>query len=117
MSVTLNQTIFLLLLITIGYILVKLGLLQENTEKILSKLENYVFIPALVLGTFIDNFTLQKLMGAKDILLVSFIIELVVIPISFLLGARLHKGRIYKKDFSLWIVFFEFWIYGKCNCK
>ncbi len=112
MSVTLNQTIFLLLLITIGYILVKLGLLQENTEKILSKLENYVFIPALVLGTFIDNFTLQKLMGAKDILLVSFIIELVVIPISFLLVRVCTKDEYIRRIFLYGLCFSNFGFMG-----
>ena len=47
-SATLNQTAFLFGLIIIGYILVKCKVLPENSAAVLSKLENTVFIPALV---------------------------------------------------------------------
>lgn len=57
---TLNQMGFLMLLILLGYILVKLGFLEDFAAKILSKLENYLFIPALVLSTFISNFTVKS---------------------------------------------------------
>lgn len=58
-STTLNQTFFLFGLIVIGYILVKLEVLPENSASVLSKLENNVFIPALVMKTFIENFTIN----------------------------------------------------------
>ena len=56
---TLNQMGFFMLLIAVGYILVKFNLVEEGGTKILSKLENYLFIPALVLSTFISNFTVK----------------------------------------------------------
>ncbi len=50
---TLNQTAFLFSFIIIGYFLAKWKVLPDNSSVVLSKLENTVFIPALVMGTFI----------------------------------------------------------------
>ena len=57
---TLNQMGFLMLLIFLGYILTKFNFLEDVGAKILSKLENHLFIPALVLSTFITNFTVES---------------------------------------------------------
>ena len=57
---TLNQMGFLLLLIAVGYILVKFGFMGDEGAKVLSKLENYIFIPALVLSTFMSGFTVKS---------------------------------------------------------
>ena len=74
--------------------MVKFKLLPENAESILSKLENYIFIPALVMGTFMNNFTAEKLISAKNIMIGSVIIELIVIPISILLVHLCSKSDI-----------------------
>ena len=58
---TLTQTAFLLSFILMGYLLSRMKIVPENTQAVLSKLENWVFIPALVLGTFISNFNVEKL--------------------------------------------------------
>ncbi len=100
-STTLNQMTFLFVLMVIGYILVKLKLVPENTETVLSKLENYIFIPALVMGTFISHFTVEKLVAAKDLLLGSLLIELIVIPVS-ILCARLCAKDKYIRDIYLY---------------
>ncbi|MBR3863110.1 MAG: hypothetical protein IKM42_05600 [Clostridia bacterium] len=47
---TLNQIAFLFTLIAAGYILAKLGILPEGAAKVLAKLENTIFIPALVMA-------------------------------------------------------------------
>lgn len=79
---TFSQMAFLFLLIAIGYILAKFKLVPDSTEGALSKLENYVFIPALVMGTFMNNFTIDKIASAKDVLIGSILIEVVVICVS-----------------------------------
>ncbi|MBO5909690.1 MAG: hypothetical protein J6Q67_08095 [Clostridia bacterium] len=56
---TLNQMGFLILLIAAGYVLAKWDFVEGAGAKILSKLENYLFIPALVLSTFMGNFTVK----------------------------------------------------------
>ena len=71
-ATTLNQTLFLFGLIVIGYILVKTKVLPENSASILSKLENTVFIPALVMKTFIENFTVERISVAWKLLYAVF---------------------------------------------
>ena len=55
-TTTLSQMAFLFLLIILGFVLTKRELLPKTAAGILSKLENYIFIPALVLKTFFENF-------------------------------------------------------------
>ena len=81
---TLNQTSFLFGLIIIGYILVKCKVLHENSASVLSKLENNVFIPALVMGTFIENFTVERICAAWKLLAVSFTIAFLAIPFAII---------------------------------
>ena len=61
-----NQMIYLFALILIGYLLTKLKAIPEGTAKALSRLESMLFIPALVLSTFIKNFTADKFEAYKD---------------------------------------------------
>lgn len=68
-STTLNQMSFLFLLILLGFLLTKKGFLPQAAAGILSKLENYIFVPALVLKTFIENFTVKKLGSAGSMFL------------------------------------------------
>ncbi len=52
---TLTQMLVMFCFILAGYVLNKLKLLPENTATVLSKLENYFLVPALVLDTFMTN--------------------------------------------------------------
>ncbi len=87
----LNQTGFLVLLIAIGYILVRLKIIPDSAATILSKLETFLFVPALLIGTFISNFTVDKLSTAKTLLIASVIFELIVILLSYLILYRTIK--------------------------
>ena len=57
---TLSQTAFLFSLIIVGYVLAKFKLIPESSASVISKLENLLFVPALVTGTFITNFTVEN---------------------------------------------------------
>lgn len=59
-NATISQMVFLFFLVVIGYILSRFKLIPENAETTLSKLENYIFIPALIMGTFVKNLTCRK---------------------------------------------------------
>ena len=90
-ATTLNQIAFLFGFIVMGYVLVKLKVLPENSAAVLSKLENTVFIPALVMGTFIENFTLERIGAAWKLLSVSFIIACIAIPFAILISKLITK--------------------------
>lgn len=61
---TLGQMATLGLYIAVGYLLVRLRLLPAESASVLSRLETYVFVPALLLGTFTQNFTPDRLSSA-----------------------------------------------------
>ena len=94
---TLNQTAFLFTFIISGWALAKAGVVQQNSATVLSKLENCLFIPALVMGTFIENFTVDRLGEMWRFMAISVAIELVVIPISIFLPKLLSKDSYLQK--------------------
>ncbi|MBE6597406.1 MAG: hypothetical protein E7641_07030 [Ruminococcaceae bacterium] len=111
-TATINQMAFLFALIALGYILAKLKVIPQNSETVLSRLENYLFIPCLVLGTFINNFTVQKLSSAGKLLLGSIAIEAVVIPVSILLVKLCAKDKYTRNIFLYGLAFSNFGFMG-----
>lgn len=100
-TATLNQMAFLFTFIVIGYILSKMKLISDGAAGILSKLENYVFIPALVLGTFISNFTTEKLSTSWKLIVGCLVLEIVVIAVSMVAVRLVAKGK-YIQDIYLY---------------
>ena len=88
---TLNQMAFLFTLILIGYLLVKFGCVTQDSAKTLSKLENIVFVPALIMGTFIENFTTETFSTAWKFMLMSLILAVACIPLAFFVGKLCYK--------------------------
>lgn len=88
-----NQMIFLFLLILIGFFLSKYNVLPDGTAKILALLENNVLIPALVAGTFISNFTVDKLQTAGKLLGFSSLWLIALIPFSILIPKWIVKDE------------------------
>lgn len=103
---------FLFSLILAGYILVKFKFLPEGSESVLSKLENYLFIPCLVLGTFIGNFTVDKLSSAGLLLLFSIGIEVVVVAVSLLLTRLIAKDKYTRNIYLYGLCFSNFGFMG-----
>ena len=90
---TLNQTMYLFMFIIIGYVLCRFKFMPENSGSILAKLENYIFMPALVMGTFIDKFTIDNLQTTGKVFIDSTIAELVVIVIAVILSKLIIKEK------------------------
>ena len=102
---TINQMGFLFSFILIGYMLSKAKLIPDNAQTTLSKLENYLFIPALVLGTFIDNFTVSTLSTAWRLLLSSLGFATVVILLSIPASRLCSKDKYERNIFLYGLVF------------
>lgn len=92
LSAALRQMLILGLFVGVGFVAAKARVLPQDANKTLSKLETYVFIPALVMGKFISEFTVATLSGAWKLLLFSLGVELLIIPLAILL-ARLLTGK------------------------
>lgn len=109
---TLNQTAFLFSFIVLGYILSRRKLVPDNTQAVLSKLENFIFIPALVLGTFISNFSVEKISTAWEMFGGSFLLEVIVIPLSVLCVRVCSKDKYEQNIFLYGLCFSNFGFMG-----
>ena len=108
----LNQIAFLFGFIVIGYVLAKCHVLPENSAAVLSKLENSVFIPALVLKTFIENFTIERISEAWELLLISCIIALIAIPFAIFVSKLVTKDKYIQKIYTYGLAFSNFGFMG-----
>ena len=109
---TLTQMAFLFAFIVLGYILSKLSVVPDNSSGVLAKLENNLFIPALVMGTFINNFTTDKLASAGKIFILSFIVLVIVIPLSILVSRICAKDTYTRNIYTYGMSFSNFAFMG-----
>lgn len=109
---TLNQMGFLILLILIGYILSKFDIVPVSGAGILSKLENNVFIPALVMGTFMSNFTTEKLEEAWQYLLAGTVTVLISAVFAVLVSKLCSKDQYIRNIYTYGLSFANFGFMG-----
>ena len=111
-SSTLNNIAFLFGFIIIGFILAKCKVIPEKSSAVLSKLENYLFIPASVFGTFATNFTRAKLDSYGELLMISAIIEIIVIPLAIVIPKLITKDKYVQKIYTYGLSFSNFGFMG-----
>lgn len=109
---TLGQMGFLAVLIVIGYVLTSFKLLPDNSTAVLSKLENYVFIPCLVLGTFMQNFTVDSLSYAWQYVLCGLVAVTVSVPIAILVSKASSDDRYIQNIYTYALSFSNFGFMG-----
>ena len=85
---TLNPMLVMFSCIIIGFVLRKSGVAPENTGTVLSKVENYAFIPAQVMVTFMTYCTAESLAANYRFVLYSIL----CIAVSMLMGVPLSNA-------------------------
>lgn len=90
---TLTQMLVMFLFIITGFILKKLSLLPDNAGTVLSKLENYVLVPALVLDTFMSYCHIDSLRENYGTILYSLLLLVIALAISLPLSKVFAKER------------------------
>lgn len=111
-TATLNQMGVLGLYMVIGFVVAKLKIVPKEASKVLSKLENAVFLPALVLYTFLSNFTLATLRSSWLPLLVSLGVEIIVIPVAILTSRLATKDGFIRRMYTYGLCFSNFGFMG-----
>ena len=109
---TLNQMGFLLFLMIVGFVLVKLKAVPDNCTQVLSKLENNVFIPALVMGTFMTKFTPDSIATSGKYLLCGLVLVCICIPIAILAAKCFSKDSYLRKIYTYGLCFSNFGFMG-----
>ena len=90
---TLNPMLTLFLCIAIGFVLRKKQILPENAGKVMSKLEMYVFCPALSFITMARNCTVETLSAHAVNILFATCAMGIAIGLAILLSALLVKEK------------------------
>ena len=116
-TATLSQTAFLFSFILLGYILSRWKFIPQDAPIVLSKLENYIFIPALVLGTFIDNFTPAKLTSAGELLLGSTLLLAIAVGVTLLCVRFCSKDAYERNIYTYGLCFSNFGFMGNAVVK
>ncbi len=109
---TLNQMGVLALFMIIGFVVAKLGIVDKGATALLSKLENNVFLPALVLYTFMANLNAASLSQSWKLLLFSLIAELIIIPIAITSARLASKDGFIRRMYTYGLSFANFGFMG-----
>ncbi len=109
---TLNQMGVLGICILAGFILGKLNILKKGATKTISRLENNIFLPALVMYTFIENFNMATLSSSWGLLLFSLGVEIVIIPVSIILARFCSKSAFIRRMYTYGLSFSNFGFMG-----
>lgn len=113
----LTQMLILFAFIAMGFILSKTKVLPDNAATILSRLENYVFVPALVMSTFIKNCTKENIGNLWKIIVFSIILLVVLLPITFIVTKLLCKENFLRKIAIYGLEFSNFGFMGNAVVK
>ena len=89
---TLNPMLVMFTCILAGFVLKKTGLVPENTGTVLSKVENFLFMPAQVMVTFMTYCTVESLAENYRFVLYSIL----CLTVSMLMGVPL--SNFFSKD-------------------
>ena len=112
LQATIGQMLVLFSFILLGYVLAKLKAVPDNSATVLSKLENNLFVPALVLGTFVSNFRVETLSSAWQLFLISFVICLVMMLLAVLVSKCCTKDAYIRKMYTYGLAFSNFGFMG-----
>ena len=109
---TLEQLAFLFSFILLGYVLARKNIIPDNAHSVLSKLESWVFMPCLVMGSFMENFTPEKLSAAGGLFGGSFLLTGLAIGAAVLFARLLSKDGYEQNLFTYGLSFPNFGFIG-----
>ena len=112
LQATIGQMLVLFSYILLGYVVARLKAVPDNSATVLSKLENNLFVPALVLGTFAGNFRVEKLSAAWQLFAVSFLICFVMMLLAVVVSRCCSKDAYIRKIYTYGLAFSNFGFMG-----
>jgi len=89
--ITFEQIVVLLVFVLLGWLLKAKGIIEKGAARNISKLELWVFIPALMINNLASNFTVEKLSSRAEMFLVGLAVTVVTFILSLWLGKVFGK--------------------------
>jgi len=109
---SINQMLVLFFFMIIGYFLRKKNFLADNAGTVLAKMENMIFIPALIINTFMKNCTIKNLLPMFNYIIYCVVIIVVEIILAYILSSLFSKDRITRKIYQYSFVVANFAFVG-----
>lgn len=89
-----EQIAELFLMIFMGFLIVKTGLLKDDDSKVLSKIVLYLIIPCVIINAFQVDYTMDTVKGLLIALAASVMIQIILLIIISVLGKFLHLNEV-----------------------
>ncbi len=111
-TATLSPMLMMFTCMVIGFILNKKKISPENTTTVLSKLENYVFCPALVINTFSKYCTVASLSQQYTLVLFSLLMVAIAVGVGYALSPLFTKKGYNRNIYRYALAFGNFGFMG-----
>ncbi len=109
---TLSPMLVMFVCLLAGFILNKKRLVPENGATVLSKLENYVFVPSLIINTFMKYCTVKSLSEQYKLILYSAVAVAVGVALAYILSPLFEKDEYKQNIYKYAITFGNFSFMG-----
>ncbi len=109
---TLSPMLVMLLCVITGFFLNKKKLVSESTASVLSKLETYVFVPSLIIKTFLQYCNIQTLKENYRLIIYCLISLFFAFLISYILSSFFSEDTYEKNIYRYALVFSNFSFLG-----
>lgn len=89
-----KQILELFLMIFMGYVIVKTGLLKDEDSKVISKIVLYLIIPCVIINAFQVEYTDDKVKGLFLALVASVLLQVLLLLIVWGVGRVFHMNEV-----------------------
>lgn len=89
-----EQIAELFLMIFMGFLIVKTGLLKDDDSKVLSKIVLYLIIPCVIINAFQVDYTMDTVKGLLIALAASVMLQIILLIIISVFGKLLHLNEV-----------------------
>lgn len=99
---TLNQMLMMFTFILAGFLLRKAKILPESSHLTMSRLETYIFVPALYISNWMTNCTIENLKSNYTLMIYGLVIVLLAVAVAhplsklFIKDSNSYQRNIYK---------------------
>lgn len=89
-----EQIVELFIMIFMGFIIVKAGIVKDEDSKVLSKIVLYLIIPCVIINAFQVEYTSETVNGLLLALAASVILQVILLGIISLMGKLFHLNEV-----------------------
>lgn len=111
-TATLSPMLVMFLCMALGYFANKLRLAPENTATVLSKLENYFLVPALILNTFMTYCSVESVKQEYSLMLWCLLVLVMAVVIAWPLSGLFSRGGYTREVYKYALTFANFSFMG-----